>query len=93
MGNDLEEQELLDEARWVLARRENLPENTTNPLCTLSSSPFIKTQFVDVIPACCFTPDDFLLVGLEFHKADGAVIFNGFSIAGGVVVRVGGLAA
>ena len=73
--------------------RANLPENTTNPLCTLGSSPFIKTQFVDVIPACCFAPDDFLLGGLEFHKADRALIFNGFSIAGDVVVRVGRLVA
>ena len=69
-----------------------LPENTTDSLSTLGSSPLIKAQFVDVIPACCLAPDDFLLVGLEFHKADGAVVFDGFSVAGGVIVRVGGLA-
>lgn len=62
-------------------------------MCTLGSSPFIKAQFMDVIPACCFAPDDFLLGGLEFHKADGTVIFDGFPVAGGVVVGVGRLAA
>lgn len=47
---------------------------------------------MDVVPAGCSTPDDFFLVGLELHEADGAVTLDGLSLAGGFVFGVGLLA-
>lgn len=43
---------------------------------------------MDVVPAGCSTPDDFFLVGLELHEADGAVAFDGLSLAGSFLVGV-----
>lgn len=62
----------------------NSPVNTTKPMLPLRSSPFIKTDFMDVIPARPPTPDDIFLVGFELHEADGAVAFDGLALAGGV---------
>lgn len=45
--------------------------------------PFIKTLLVNIVPACCSTPDDFLLVGLELHETDGTFAVDGFSLASG----------
>lgn len=71
---------------------EDLPVNTTNSLRTLHRSPFTKALFMDVIPTGCSTPDDFFFLGLELHETDGAVAFDGLSVAGGFVVGVGLLA-
>lgn len=36
---------------------------------------------MDIIPACCAAPDDFFLLGLEFHEADRTVAFDGPALA------------
>lgn len=71
------------------AMEEDPPVNTTNPMLPLRSSPSIKTDFMDVVPARASTPDDIFLVGFEFHKADGAVAFDGLALAGSVFFGFG----
>lgn len=56
---------------------------------TLRSSPFIKTDFMDVIPARPSTPNDIFLVGFELHKADRTVAFDGLALAGSVLFGFG----
>lgn len=50
----------------------------------LRSSPFIKTDFMNIIPARPSTPDDTFLVGFKLHEADGTVALDGLALAGGV---------
>lgn len=47
---------------------------------------------MDVVSACCATPYDLFLLGLEFHKADRAVTFDCFSLSI-IVIRLGFLFA
>lgn len=65
------------------------PVNTANPMLPLRSSPFIKTDFMNIIPARPPTPDDIFLVGFELHEADGTVPFDGLALAGGVFFGFG----
>lgn len=61
--------------------RRNIPVYTADSHAALRDGPFFEAGFVHVVPACCATPHNVFLVGLEFHEADGAVSFDWLSVA------------
>jgi hypothetical protein len=58
------------------------PVDASNALCPLGSSPTIEARLMDVISASCLTPDYFFVLRIKLHKADWAIAFNRFPLAG-----------
>lgn len=61
----------------IYVERQHIPNNATDSITLLGCRPPPETSFVNIISAGSFTPDDFLCLGLKFHKTYWAVALDG----------------